>query len=96
MMFSLWRSVFGYKAYNLRRFTVVPIVFFLGGCQSALFAGGEEWAAHGFMGPAPVGESELIGVYDNPKDCDEAAKAWTERQVAGNPVSAECYRVGKN
>lgn len=78
--------------------TAVVLTLFLGvaGCQSAFFAKDEEWAAHGFMGPVAVGNSELIGVYDKREDCARAAEDWMSRQVAGNPVFADCYPVDKH
>jgi len=67
----------------------------LAGCAGVPAEPGENWAAHGFMAPGPFGESEIIGLYARRADCDRAARNWTERQVAGNPVFAECYPIDK-
>lgn len=65
------------------------------GCQSAAVSRGEEWAAHGYMAPGPVGESEIIGFYPDRETCERAASEWMARQVAGNPVFADCYPVDR-
>lgn len=82
---------------KFRRAAAISTLFLaLAGCQSGFLEKNDEWAAHGFMGPTTIGESELIGVYTDRGDCERAAKAWTERQVVGNPVSAACYPVDKH
>ena len=70
-------------------------LFFLAGCQNAALPATEEWGAHGFMAPGPVGPSEIIGLFYDQEECEQAAKDWMERQVAGNPVFADCYPVDK-
>ncbi|MFC2953344.1 hypothetical protein ACFOOP_15515 [Marinicaulis aureus] len=52
-----------------------------------------EWTAQGYLSPAPTGEPEIIGVYDNEDDCVAAGEAWMSRQVVGNPVYADCLPV---
>ena len=52
-----------------------------------------EWTAQGYLSPAPAGEPEIIGVYDNEDDCVAAGEAWMSRQVVGNPVYADCLPV---
>lgn len=56
----------------------------------------QQWAAHGYLTPGPTGDPELIGVYDNLDECNDAAEEWTTQQVVGNPVFAECYPVDHN
>lgn len=48
------------------------------------------------MAPGPVGDSEIIGLYFDRDDCEAAADDWMARQVAGNPVFADCYPIDKN
>ena len=68
----------------------------LSACAMQMAGAKEQWAAHGYLTPGPTSEPELIGVYDNRSECDEAAEAWTTRQVVGNPIFAECYPVDRN
>lgn len=56
----------------------------------------QQWAAHGFLSPAPTGNSELIGVFENKTDCNAAAESWMSRQVVGNTVFAECLPVDQD
>ena len=55
-----------------------------------------EWTAQGYLSPAPTGEPEIIGLYDNEADCIAAGKAWMSRQVVGNPVYADCLPVDRH
>lgn len=59
------------------------------GCTSTPTAS-QQYAAFGYMSPGPSANAEVIGVYENKMDCNEAAEGWMSRQVAGNPVYAEC------
>lgn len=74
----------------------MTLAVFLAACASVESEPSEGWAAHGFMAPAPVGESEIIGLYVDRRACERAAEEWTERQVAGQPVFAECYPIDKS
>ena len=65
-------------------------------CSTPYPADEEEWAAHGFLSPAPTGESELIGVYGAHADCKAAAEEWMSRQVAGVRIFADCFPVDRN
>ena len=80
---------------NAQRAVATLALFFLAGCQNTALPATEDWAAHGFMAPGPVGPSEIIGLFYEREDCKQAAKEWMERQVAGNPVFADCYPVDK-
>jgi len=89
---------FSAKPFLAKRFAMrsaLAAVGLLAGCAGVPAEPGENWAAHGFMAPGPVGESEIIGLYVDRGECERAARDWTERQVAGNPVFAECYPIDK-
>ena len=58
------------------------------GCATA--PASQQYAAFGYMSPGPNGNAEVIGVYEDRMDCNAAAEGWMSRQVAGNPVYAEC------
>ena len=78
----------------------IMLIVLATGCESVKSEPGEDWrsedwAAHGFMAPEPVGESEIIGLYADRRACERAAREWTERQVAGQPVFADCYPIDK-
>ena len=64
-------------------------IFFCVSCVSAP-APSQQYAAFGYMSPGPTGNAEVIGVFENQTDCNTAAERWMSRQVAGNPVFAEC------
>ncbi len=68
----------------------------LGACATQSDANVSEFAAYGYLSPNLSSTGELIGVYSSSAECEEAANAWTSRQVVGNPVRAECFRVDKN
>lgn len=68
--------------------SIAGIVFCVG-CASAP-ATPQQYAAFGYMSPGPNGNAEVIGVFETRTDCDAAAEGWMSRQVAGNPVYAEC------
>ena len=78
------------------RVAITAAVFLSAACASNGAHDVEEWAAHGFLKPVPEGESEVIGLFDDYDDCEDAAEAWASRQVVGNPVYAACYPVDKN
>ncbi len=76
-------------------------------CAAAILAGtglciscatdpNQQWAAHGYLSPAPTNNSEFIGVFENKIECNAAAEGWMSRQVVGNPVFAECLPVDKH
>jgi hypothetical protein len=76
---------------------VTIIASLLPGCATT---GGDEtsseapkWAAHGWLTPAPQGEPEVIGVYEDREDCEAALDDWLQRQVVGNPIHGECLPV---
>ena len=62
-------------------------------CACATRPGVRQWTAQGWLSPAPSGEPEIIGLYDNEADCIAAGEAWMSRQVVGNPVYADCLPV---
>jgi len=55
-----------------------------------------QWEAHGFLTPGPTSNPEIIGVYSTYAQCITAGEAWMSRQIVGNPVFAECVRMGAN
>ena len=65
-------------------------------CASTEGVAVEEYAAYGYLSPAPTTKPELIGVFETVKECETAADGWASRQVVGNPVYAECYPVDRN
>ena len=52
----------------------------------------ETWEAIGYLSPGNLYSYEVIGVYEDLESCRAAGKAWTSRQVVGNPVRYECGR----
>ena len=79
-----------------RTTTSLLFVFFATACASTSQYGGGEWAANGYLSPAPTLTPELIGIFDNEADCRDAADAWMSRQVVGNPVFAECLPIDRD
>lgn len=55
-----------------------------------------QWAANAWYSPAPAGDPEIIGVFSDRRDCEEAARAWMERQVVGAPVFAACLPLDQH
>ena len=53
-----------------------------------------EWTAYGFIRPGDD-NPEMIGMYADRADCDEAVANWMSRQVVGNPVSGECLPIDR-
>lgn len=80
---------------DAKRVVAIVALFVIAGCQNAAMPATEEWGAHGFMAPGPIGESEIIGLFYDRQECEQAAEDWMARQVAGNPVFADCYPVDK-
>lgn len=78
---------------NIFRSAAIFIVFVCSACASL---GKPQWAAHGYLTPGPTSNPEIIGLYDNERDCRAAADAWMGRQVVGNPIFAECYPIDRN
>ena len=65
-------------------------------CASTSDRSVEEYAAYGYLSPAPTTKPELIGIFETVKECEEAADGWASRQVVGNLVYAECYPVDRD
>ena len=66
------------------------------GAAACASLGGPQWAAHGYLTPGPTSEPEIIGVYDNERECRAAVDAWMGRQVVGNPIFSECLPVERD
>lgn len=56
----------------------------------------QEWTAQGYLTPGPTGNPEIIGVFDNERECIAAGQAWMSRQVVGNAIFADCLPVDRN
>lgn len=78
-------------------FRVAAIIFPLAASACATQQGAyQEWTALGYLTPGPTGEPEIIGLYETERECREAGEAWMSRQVAGNPVYADCLPTDRN
>ena len=75
--------------------TLGVATFILGACANFSGAGARQWTAHGFFSVDQSDEPELIGVFDNLSDCEQAAEAWETSQVAAQRVSAGCFPVDR-
>ena len=51
------------------------------------------WAANGWLTPGPTSEPEIIGLYHDKQECEDAVEAWMSRQVVGNPVFGDCLPI---
>ena len=87
-------AITGEKVFRTAIFFACAIV--LASCASTEDPSGEEYAAYGYLSPAPTTKPELIGVFETVKECEDAADGWASRQVVGNPVYAECYPIDRN
>ena len=77
-----------------RNCTIVCLgLFAMSSCATQNADDFDGWAANGYLKPMPDQNPILIGIFDNRKECNEAADGWASQQVVGNPVFTECLRI---
>ncbi|MGE0409266.1 MAG: hypothetical protein AB7P23_08395 [Amphiplicatus sp.] len=51
------------------------------------------WAANGWLSPGRTGDPEIIGLFTERAECEQAVADWLARQVVGNPIDGACLPI---